>query len=127
MAGRIGARKHAVLWTATPGHDKSPIAPLGSPRVMPGQPRNWALPLIVMPGLVPGIHVLRPCNSKDVDGRDIGVRKHAVLWTAMPGHDAEGVACASVQPPVFHVQLSNSHARHHPYCLARPRVGPSSR
>jgi hypothetical protein len=48
---------------------------------------------IVMPGLVPGIHVLWPCNSKDVDGRDepghdkskdvgsrdIGVRKHAVL------------------------------------------------
>jgi hypothetical protein len=40
-----------------------------------------------MPGLAPGIHVLRPSNSKDVDGRDIGVRKHAVLWTAMPGHD----------------------------------------
>ena len=65
-------------------------------------------------------------THKHVDGRDIGVRKHAVLWTAMPGHDAEGVACASVQPPVFHVQFSNSHARHHPYCLARPRVGPSS-
>ena len=31
---------------------------------------KWALPLIVMPGLVPGIHVLRPSNSKDVDGRD---------------------------------------------------------
>jgi hypothetical protein len=56
----------------------------------------------VMPALVAGIHVLWPCNSKDVDGRDkpghdkskdvggrdIGVRKHAVLWTAMPGHDA---------------------------------------
>ena len=41
----------------------------------------------VMPALVAGIHVLRPCNIKDVDGRDIGVRKHAVLWTAMPGHD----------------------------------------
>src|SRR5262245_3560698 len=24
---------------------------------------------------------------KDADGRDIGVRKRAVLWTAMPGHD----------------------------------------
>jgi hypothetical protein len=43
----------------------------------------------------------------------IGVRKHAVLWTAMPGHDAEGVACTSVQPPVFHIQLSNSSARRH--------------
>jgi hypothetical protein len=28
-----------------------------------------------MPGLAPGIHVLRPSNSKDVDGRD------------KPGHD----------------------------------------
>src|SRR5262249_62022908 len=26
-------------------------------------------------------------SKQDVDGRDIGVRKHAVLWTAMPGHD----------------------------------------
>jgi hypothetical protein len=25
--------------------------------------------------------------SKDVDARDIGVRKHAVLWTAMRGHN----------------------------------------
>ena len=34
----------------------------------------------VMPGLVPGIHVFNGrCNTKDVDGRDIGVRKHAVL------------------------------------------------
>ena len=32
--------------------------------------------LIVMPGLVPGIHVLS-CVDKDVDGRD------------KPGHDAE--------------------------------------
>ena len=29
----------------------------------------------VMPGFMPGIHVLRPCNNKDVDGRD------------EPGHD----------------------------------------
>jgi hypothetical protein len=39
-----------------------------------------------MPGLVPGIHVFYS-SRKVVDGRDIGVRKHAVLWTAMPGHD----------------------------------------
>ena len=26
---------------------------------------------------------------EDVDARDIGVRKHAVLWTAMRGHDAK--------------------------------------
>ena len=38
-----------------------------------------------MPGLVPGIHVL--ARKKDVDGRDIGERSDAVLWTAMPGHD----------------------------------------
>ena len=49
---------------------------------MLGPPRNWALPLIVMLGLVPGIHVLRPCNSKDVDGRDIGVRKHGENYDA---------------------------------------------
>jgi hypothetical protein len=59
---------------------------------------------LVMPALVAGIHVL---VFKDVDGRDkpghderealtfppscpalcVGVRKHAVLRTAMPGHD----------------------------------------
>jgi len=44
-----------------------------------------------MPGLVPGIHVFGQRTKKDVDGRDIGVRKHAVLRTAMPGHDNEGV------------------------------------
>ena len=27
------------------------------------------------------------CRFKDVDGRDIGVRKHAVLRTAIPSHD----------------------------------------
>jgi hypothetical protein len=42
-----------------------------------------------MPALVAGIHVLRPGNNKDVDGRDIGVLKYAVLRTAMPGHDGE--------------------------------------
>jgi len=30
---------------------------------------------VVMPGFTPGIHVLRLCNKKDVDGRD------------KPGHD----------------------------------------
>jgi hypothetical protein len=33
----------------------------------------------VMPALVAGIHVWRPCNSKDVDGRD------------KPGHDEGGL------------------------------------
>ncbi len=28
-------------------------------------------------------------NKKDVDARDTGVRKHAVHWTAMRGHDVE--------------------------------------
>jgi|GEM_PF-2512745 hypothetical protein len=43
-----------------------------------------------MPGFMPGIHVLsQKRDSEDVDGRDIGVRKHAVLRTAMPGHDDE--------------------------------------
>jgi len=52
-----------------------------------------------MPGLVPGIHVL--AAKQGVDGRDIGERSDAVLWTAagersdavlrtaMPGHDVE--------------------------------------
>jgi len=45
-------------------------------------------PLTVMPGLVPGIHVLASTNEqRDVDGRDIGERSDAVLRTALPGHD----------------------------------------
>jgi len=39
-----------------------------------------------MPGFMPGIHVFQ-LLKQGVDGRDIGVRKHAVLRTAMPGHD----------------------------------------
>ena len=60
--------------------NESFLSRLGSPRAQSlrrhARPTaEWALPLIVMPGLVPGIHVLRPSNSKDVDGRDIGVQK----------------------------------------------------
>jgi hypothetical protein len=45
-----------------------------------------------MAGLVPAIHVFAGCwVVKDVDARDKGVRKHAVLWTAMRGHDVERV------------------------------------
>jgi hypothetical protein len=33
------------------------------------------LPDVVMPGLVPGIHVFSAVNQEDVDGRDIGERK----------------------------------------------------
>jgi hypothetical protein len=33
-----------------------------------------------MAGFIPAIHVLlTECQKKDVDARDIGVRKHAVL------------------------------------------------
>jgi hypothetical protein len=38
-----------------------------------------------MPGLVPGIHVLRAA-SKDVDGRDVGAKQRFV---ASPGHDGD--------------------------------------
>src|SRR3954468_21993806 len=38
----------------------------------------------VLPGLVPGIHVLGPA-TKDVDGRDVGAKQRFV---ASPGHDA---------------------------------------
>jgi hypothetical protein len=34
------------------------------------------------------IHVFTTGNEKDVDARHIGVRMHAVLRTAMAGHDA---------------------------------------
>jgi len=44
----------------------------------------------VMAGLVPAIHALNLQSRKVVDARDIGGRKHAVLWTAMPGHDGSG-------------------------------------
>ena len=40
-----------------------------------------------------------------------GYRLSSVMAGLRPGHDAEGVACTSVQPPVFHIQLSNSSAR----------------
>jgi len=40
-----------------------------------------------MAGLVPAIHVFVIATPEDVDARDIGVRKHAVLRTAMRGHD----------------------------------------
>src|SRR5690242_15146464 len=69
MAGDIGVRKHAVLRTAMPGHD------------VRKRPRPTHA---VITGLVPVIplRVARPCLPKR-DGRDIGVRKHAVLRTAM--------------------------------------------
>ncbi len=38
-----------------------------------------------MPGLVPGIYVLYLAEQWAVDGRDIGERSDAVLWTTMPG------------------------------------------
>jgi hypothetical protein len=42
-----------------------------------------------MAGLVPAIHVLVRSRIQDVDARDIGVRKHAVLRTAMRGNERE--------------------------------------
>jgi hypothetical protein len=43
---------------------------------------------LVMPGLVPGIHVFNSiAASKDVDGRAEASGSDAVLRTAMPGHD----------------------------------------
>src|SRR5512139_360253 len=57
----------------------------------------------VMAGLVPAIHVFLAARTEDVDARHIGVRKRAVLRTAMAGHDdttlvggakARSVVCA---------------------------------
>jgi hypothetical protein len=59
-----------------------------------------------MPALVAGIHVLKLARLKDMDGRDIGVQKHAVLRTAMPGHDKERYCPSAVMPgfmPGIHV------------------------
>jgi hypothetical protein len=40
----------------------------------------------------PAIHVFAVARPQDVDARLIGAQKHAVLWTALAGHDAELVA-----------------------------------
>ena len=40
-----------------------------------------------MAGLVPAIYVFVAAGFQDVDARYICVRKHAVLQTAMRGHD----------------------------------------
>jgi hypothetical protein len=45
---------------------------------------------IVMPGLVPGIHVLQMGRAKDVDGRD------------EPGHD--GKIHSAAAPPTVHLR-----------------------
>ena len=42
------------------------------------RPERLTLGNVVMPGLVPGIHVLGTTSKEDVDGRD------------KPGHDGEG-------------------------------------
>ena len=70
-----------------------------------------------MPGLVPGIHVFALVGThKHVDGRDIGVRKHAVLRTAMPGHDKLTVAdaisqAASIPPATFCQSVNQSRGK----------------
>jgi hypothetical protein len=42
---------------------------------------------LVMPGLVPGIHVFASLEQKDVDGWAKASGSDAVLRTTMPGHD----------------------------------------
>ena len=42
----------------------------------------------VMPGLVPGIHVLQTCGKEDVDGRDKPGHDGGVLWHEVKGHTA---------------------------------------
>jgi hypothetical protein len=53
-----------------------------------------------MAGLIPNIHAFVAAGFLDVDARDIGVRKHAVLWTAMRGHD-EGNSVLELEIPEF--------------------------
>ena len=53
--------------------------------LVPAIPPRDALPLAsVMPGFMPGIHVLKTRRKEDVDGRD------------KPGHDSEKQCLASV-------------------------------
>jgi hypothetical protein len=53
--------------------------------------------VLVMPGLGPGIHVLRSetITDKDVDGRDNGVPADKVGGVPRPGHD--GYAAINLQ------------------------------
>src|SRR3954452_12071760 len=51
-------------------------------------PRRAPILNTVMPGFVPGIHVLGPA-TKDVDGRDVGAKQSFV---ASPGHDGHMLA-----------------------------------
>ena len=48
------------------------------------RPAMTAYRKVVMPGLVPGIHVLLRRAREDVDGRDVGAKQSFV---ASPGHD----------------------------------------
>lgn len=52
-----------------------------------GNPAGRIRPRSVMPGSMPGIHVLGHHRFQDVDDRDIGELSNAVLRTAIPGHD----------------------------------------
>jgi hypothetical protein len=52
--------------------------------------------MLVMPGLVPGIHVLPVSPNEDVDGRD------------KPGHDGEKRWWRQWPPPLFFIAASCS-------------------
>src|SRR3954451_23682761 len=78
----VGAKQRFV---ASPGHDGDEavrhlrsVAPASSGDLWTGARKT-----VVIPGLVPVIHVLRAA-SKDVDGRDVGAKQRFV---ASPGHD----------------------------------------
>ena len=62
--------------------------------------------LVVMPGLVPGIHVLLPWRDKDVDGRD------------EPGHDAEETTYGSLHRIPF-LATTRSYAANGFVCLRK--------
>src|SRR5215510_12233869 len=84
-----------------------------------------------MPAVVAASRSSRRCNTKDVDGRDIGVRKHAVLRTTMPGHDVERHLLAIVMPALaspalglFNSELFLGVLQRRPngYCCCRKRI-----
>src|SRR3954468_16076416 len=61
---------------------------------------------VVMPGLVPGIHVLGRA-TKDVDGRDVGAKQ---IFVASPGHD---------EPRPGRREISNSPIHAHTSAFSR--------
>ena len=80
--GVDSAQRHADVRCRIAGGEVA--AALGSPL---GGPHS----IHVMPGPVPGIHVFTACENASRGWPGTGERSDAVLQTAMPGHDENGL------------------------------------